>query len=161
MTSPPGWSYSGDPATSDRDEVRFLVQDVDPTTPLLSDAELDYLLAQWGPRYASNTMTASIAAAVISRKFAALVPVSADGVSVQLETLSKTYAQMAVQLRDEFNEAADVEAEIDLSSIQYPGAFDSTIAPLNFSLGMHDNPEAGQQAYGGYYPLPAIDWVEN
>ena len=31
------WSYSGDPASSDKDAVRFWVQDTDSAVPLLSD----------------------------------------------------------------------------------------------------------------------------
>lgn len=154
------WSYSGDPSSSDKDEVRFLIQDVDPTVPLLSDEEINYLIAQWAPRYGSNTLTASVAASVVSRKFAGLVPISADSVSAELDALAKTYSQMATQLRQEYNEGADAEAEIDLSSIEWPLGPDFSIMPLNFSIGMHDNPAAGQQAYGGYYPLPAIDWAE-
>lgn len=40
------WTYSGNPATSRRDEVRFLIGDTDPQDPLLQDEEIDYLLAQ-------------------------------------------------------------------------------------------------------------------
>lgn len=161
MSTPPAWSYSGDPSSSDKDEVRFLIQDVDPTTPMLSDAEIQYLIDTWGPRFNSNTLTASVAASVISRKFAGLIPISSDQVSAQLDELAKNYSQMAVQLRQEFEEGADAEAEIDLSSIEFPLAPDFAIMPLNFAIGMHDNPAAGQQAYGGYYPLPAIDWAEH
>jgi hypothetical protein len=160
VTNPPDWSYSGDPASSDKDEVRFLLQDVDPQVPLLTDTEINYLIAEWTPRFGSNTMVASVAAAIISRKFAGVARVDADGVSVDTSSLSKTYAGVAVQLKQEYEEGADVEADIDLSSIQIPTSFDASVAPLNFSVGMHDNPYAGQQAYGGWYPLPAIDWGE-
>jgi hypothetical protein len=40
------WSYSEDPASSNRDAVRFLIQDTDSTRQLFQDAEITYLLAQ-------------------------------------------------------------------------------------------------------------------
>ena len=45
------WTYSGDPASSPRDEVRFLIGDTDASAPLLSDAEVDYALAQYPDPY--------------------------------------------------------------------------------------------------------------
>ena len=42
------WSYSGNPQDSQRDAVRFLISDTDPKDPLLTDAEIDYLIEQEG-----------------------------------------------------------------------------------------------------------------
>lgn len=42
------WTYSGNPAASPRDELRFLLDDVNHEKPLLSDGECDYLLFQAG-----------------------------------------------------------------------------------------------------------------
>lgn len=42
------WSYSGDPSTSDRDAVRFHMQDTDEDDPLYQDEELEYLLMEHG-----------------------------------------------------------------------------------------------------------------
>jgi len=42
------FSYSGDPATSDIDRLRFLIMDVDENKPLFSDEELQYLLDTYG-----------------------------------------------------------------------------------------------------------------
>jgi hypothetical protein len=147
------WTYSGDPATSDRDELRFIVQDTRVELPLLLDEELDYLIAEWMSRYDSITYVAAIAAQIISRKFAGIVTVSADGVSVNTSELSARYKEMAAGLRDEYK-AAQVGAEVD-------------IKPLHFALNLHDNPEAGMQDYGGwqYDPLNvgtayAVEWYE-
>lgn len=38
------WTYSGDPSTSDLDQVRFLCGDTDPAYSFLSDEEINYLL---------------------------------------------------------------------------------------------------------------------
>jgi hypothetical protein len=41
------WSYSGDPSTSVRNYVRFLISDTDSTNPLFSDEELNYVISEW------------------------------------------------------------------------------------------------------------------
>lgn len=153
------WSYSGDPSSSDKDAVRFLVQDTDNTLELLTDEEIEYLITQWAPAYGSNTYVAAVAAAVISRKFAGVVTISADGVSISGSDLSRKYTDMAVQLRAEYAEESAVGATVDLSNIEIAIRFDPSIAPLNFSVGMHDNARAGQQAYGGWLPEPEIEWA--
>ena len=40
------WTYSGDPATSDKDAVRFLTGDTDAGDQLASDEEIAYALSQ-------------------------------------------------------------------------------------------------------------------
>ena len=45
------WTYSGNPGSSTRDEVRFLIQDTDTTDQLLSDEELNYLVTAYGDAY--------------------------------------------------------------------------------------------------------------
>jgi hypothetical protein len=42
------FTYSGDPSTSTRNKVRFLINDVDEDNVLFSDEELDYLISEWG-----------------------------------------------------------------------------------------------------------------
>jgi hypothetical protein len=160
------WTYSGDPATSDRDELRFIVQDTRVELPLLLDEELDYLIAEWMSRYDSITYVAAIAAQIISRKFAGIVTVSADGVSVNTSELSARYKEMAAGLRDEYK-AAQVGAEVDITNLLVGHTPDPSIKPLHFALNLHDNPEAGMQDYGGwqYDPLNvgtayAVEWYE-
>lgn len=147
--TPSGWTYSGDPASSERDEVRFLVQDTDVTFPILMDAELDYLLGVWMPRVDSTIYVAAVAAEVISRKFAGVVNVSADGVSVNTADLSERYHVIASRLRDEYKAAGADAALLDLDNLLMGYLPDASIAPLTFWRGMHDNPEAGEQDYGG------------
>lgn len=42
------FTYSGDPSTSTRNKVRFLINDTDATDVLFTDEELDYLIGEWG-----------------------------------------------------------------------------------------------------------------
>jgi hypothetical protein len=148
------WTYSGDPATSDLDELRFMIQDTREELPLLLDEEINYLIAEWMPRYDSLTYCAAIGAQIISRKFAGVVTVSADGVSVNTSELAARYKEMAAGLREEYK-SAQVGGEVDISNIMIGHGPDPGIKPLHFALNLHDNPEAGMQDYGGwqYDPL--------
>lgn len=42
------FTYSGDPSTSTRNYVRFLLNDTDSTDALFSDEELTYVITEWG-----------------------------------------------------------------------------------------------------------------
>jgi hypothetical protein len=56
-----GWSYSGDPSTTDLDLVRFLSGDTDEQDPYLQDAELQFLLDAFKtPRKAAPHACAAI-----------------------------------------------------------------------------------------------------
>ncbi len=143
------WTYSGDPRTSLRDQVRYLVQDTDSTLQLQSDEEIDYLIREWMPKYDSVYLVAARAAAVISRKFAGVLSVSADGVSVSTADLSQRYAEMSTRLRAEHNEAMATGGVLDLANLMSGSQLDYDIAPLSFGVGQFDNPWAGQQDFGG------------
>ena len=54
------WTYSGNPGSSLLDEVRFLIQDTDTTEQLLSNEEINYLLAA----YDQSAYSAAVAAVV-------------------------------------------------------------------------------------------------
>lgn len=41
------FTYSGDPSTSTRNYVRFLINDTDSTDALFSDEELNYVISEW------------------------------------------------------------------------------------------------------------------
>ena len=145
------WTYTGNPSSVELDEIRALIQDVDSSFPLLSDEELYWLRDKWEPIYDSTEMVAAVAAALISRKFAGVVSVSADGVEVDVSSLSDRYRQMAQDLRDEYARLQEV-GEVDMSSILTDFTPDPTIIPLSFSRGMHDNSAAGLQDFGGWWP---------
>lgn len=42
------WSYSGNPADSERDECRFLIGDTIEDEPIMQDEEIDYLIGAHG-----------------------------------------------------------------------------------------------------------------
>lgn len=140
------WSYSGDPATSELDQVRFYVQDTDEARPLLQDEEIEFLLTQWAASFGSPLYTAAVAAEIIAAKFAAQITVSADGVSVDQGSLQQKYNDLATSLRDQYKALYSMEPP-DLSSIMDSGV-DWSITPLSFGVGFQDNYWAGSQEYG-------------
>jgi hypothetical protein len=142
------WSYTGDPADSPRDELRFVIQDTDTNLQLLTDEELDWLLSQWMERFDSITYVGAVAAGVIARKFTGIVTVTADGVSVNTSELAARYRDMAAALREEYK-ASQVGAQIDIANLMVGSMPDWSIRPLRFGIGLHDNYEAGSQDYGG------------
>lgn len=150
------WSYTGDPTTSPRDELRFTLQDTDTGLQLLQDEELDFLINEWMPKYDSLTYVASVAAATISRKFVGIVSVSADGVSVNTADLAQRYRDLALQLRDEYK-AAQIGGEVNIDNVLIGQGPDYSIRPLRFGVGLHDNSDAGLQDWGGWTYDPFLD----
>lgn len=87
------FTYSGDPSSSPRNEVRFLLADTDSTDPLLSDEEIDYALAKAeGDVY----QTAHDCAYAISAKFVRRADTSK---SVGDLSLSVSYGNRAEEFR--------------------------------------------------------------
>jgi hypothetical protein len=145
--------YSGDPAASELDELRFLIQDTDPEDVLLTDSELTYMLDKYMPEYESTYYVAALACETLSAKFAREVSYSADGVSVQASELQAKYNDLALSLRDQYKSTRQAGGP-DAGGILWDETFDPSIRPLMFATGMHDNYEAGQQEFGGTQPAP-------
>lgn len=82
-----------DPTSGDRDKVRFLIQDTDPTDPLLQDAEITFLLSTWGNIYAA----AAYAAEAIAGRYAHKTNYSR---SIGDLSISESYATSAAEFRE-------------------------------------------------------------
>ena len=143
------WTYAGVPSASPLAELRFIIQDTDTALQLLQDEELQYLIDTWMERFDSITYVGSVAAGVIARKFTGIVSVSADGVSVSTADLASRYRDMAAALREEYK-ASQVGGLVDIANIMVGSTPDPSIRPLRFGVGLHDNPEAGSQDFGGW-----------
>ena len=89
------WSYSGDPSSSDRDQVRFLIFDTDTNDQLLSNEEADWLLSQNSNIY----MAAASAAEAIAAKFAKDISRSVVGISATPGGRADFYLELAERLR--------------------------------------------------------------
>lgn len=83
------FTYSGDPSARPLDLVRFLLSDVNSSDPLLTDAEIEYLLSAWGDSYEA----ARAGAETIAAKYAGLADSTSK--SVGDVSLSQSYSQVA------------------------------------------------------------------
>jgi hypothetical protein len=102
--NPTAWTYSGDPTTSPKDEVRFLINDTNPGNPQLQDAEIRYLLAMvYGkPENAppmGNFFPASLAADNLAAKYAGQADKSVGDLHISYSNLFKQFQLLAQRLR--------------------------------------------------------------
>lgn len=90
------WTYSGDPSSTDRDTVRFLVSDTDTNAQLVSDEEIAWALTEGGVYNA-----AAIVARAISAQYArkADFEVSKD-LKVSYSKQATAYSDLASSLEN-------------------------------------------------------------
>ena len=88
------WTYSGDPAASDADAVRFLIGDTSTTDQQLQDAEIAYLLTTEGSVYRA----AAQAARSIGAKYARLVDKSVGDLRLSYSQRAASYEKLAASL---------------------------------------------------------------
>lgn len=122
------WTYSGNPATSARDSLRFLIGDTNINEPIMQDEELDYLITEYGAndnalKYEVFNRTATIFARDIKRS---LGPQSED----PTERLKYFRDQAA------WYKARTSKAGISLPKYAYPKVF---------RKGMQNNPPSSEE----------------
>jgi hypothetical protein len=89
------WNYTGNPADSNRDAVRYLLGDTDYSDQLLSDQEIDWLLTENGTvRSAAAEGALSIAA-----RFARCMDRSIGSLSFSFTQRFEQYQRLAEELR--------------------------------------------------------------
>jgi hypothetical protein len=88
------WSYSGNPASSDRDQVRFLIGDTNTNDQLVTNEEIDWALTEGGP-YTAAAISARAISALFARR--ADFEVSKD-LKVSFSKQAEAYAKLAVTL---------------------------------------------------------------
>lgn len=132
-----GATYSGNPASSNRDAVRFRLQDIGPTRWWLTDAEVDYLLSSTAD---SILLAAAAGADTIAARFAAQADSETNGdQKIDLRDRAKRMRDLADRLRDLATTqagAADLPAGLGFADDEQ---YDSV--PWVWR-GIMDNPEA-------------------
>lgn len=94
------WSYSGNPADSDRDAVRFHIGDTDTTDQQLTNEEIAYILSN----VAADVFGAAAECAMaIAAKYARRIDRSAAGISSPLTQKFEHYKQLAMELAKRAN----------------------------------------------------------
>lgn len=139
-------TYSGDPSSSDLDQVRFLVGDTDVTAAKLQDAEIEFLVLEWQNTY----LAAAAAADYLSSNAAAWISYQADDNTLSLSDAQEKYARMADALRAQYSrryrapwyvggmDRGDFEAYV----------LDDSVRKGKFSEGIHDNRYISGQSGG-------------
>lgn len=140
------FSYDA-PGVTDKDTVRFLIQDTNASEALMTDEEITYLIGEWKDRYGSLEYVASVAANTLAARYAREASFSADGVSINLAQQAQQFRDLAASLREQAKNAL-VGGFLDVGGISpYEGLTDG-VKQFSFGTGMHDDPEAGPQDYG-------------
>lgn len=135
------WEYSGDPTTSTKDEVRFLMQDTDDADHLVEDEEIDYLLSAYG----SPLLAAANGLQTLGNRYARQVTKAVGDLRIEL-------SERAAQFREA---AAGLFQQAGGSAVNVPGVApwvgglsiqektdadaDEDLVRSDFWIGMHDN----------------------
>ncbi len=131
------FSYSGNPSSSDRDQVRFLIADTNSAAPILQDEEIDYLLAT-----ETSVARAALAAAeeVLSR-FARQVDKTVGPTQISASQRHAQYKDTVARLRKNLRKGAMPYAGgISVSDKQSGEADPDRVQPA-FSRNLHSYPE--------------------
>lgn len=126
------WSYSGNPADSDKDRIRFLIGDTDSTFPLMTDEEINYVITT----ESNDKIIALRCCESISASLAKKVSGSMGRISVQEEQLMKHYEQLCRRFRKSIPSVPYVgglsltEKEMDKTN--------TNLTQLKISKGIHD-----------------------
>jgi hypothetical protein len=140
--------YSGNPATSPVDEVRFWLQDTSqtPDGELLNDLEINYMIEVTKPEAGGNAvLVASYCCAAILSKYAGEVAVSGDGINYSGDQLQAKYKDLQAMLRYKYN----MMMSTGCGPI-YGANHGSVGAHPIFGLGQFDNPQAGEQSFNAF-----------
>ena len=133
------WTYSGNPANSSSDAVRFLVGDTDTTDQLISNEEIAYLVTVHG----NIRRVASESARAIAAKFARLMSRSIGGLQADFSAKYRQYLELADNLLAK-DELAPVSPFISGFGRSAKEAIElDTDRETTFGRkGQHDNPRA-------------------
>jgi len=88
------WSYSGNPASSDKDEVRFLTGDTCEKEGLILDEEINYAVAN----QSSNILAAALVLRSLAARYSRVGTVSVGDVYKSGDTIATKYSARADEL---------------------------------------------------------------
>lgn len=139
------WTYSGDPASSDEDAVRFLIGDTVSSEKLVEDEEITWTVSQWNDIY----MAAAAVCDAISASYAVEGNVSADGMSFSGLDVASSFAKRASQLR-RMSGWQRQASEPYVGGISWAERVkadqDSDLIAPYFRSHQHDHPESGSKS---------------
>jgi len=150
MTSPgPTATYSGNPGTSPKDLVRFLLHDTDPANAKYRDDEIFFWLTLEPNEYYAAADLAEIQAGA----YASLMDKTVGPLSIRYGEMGQRYYQLSQSLRALGNRLS--HAGVGPLSISTAGIWN----PHIFAIGMHDEWGYVDQRTGAVYERPGFPWI--
>ena len=138
------FTYSGDPSTSTRNYVRFLLNDTDSTDALFSDEELTYVINEWGgDAYDAARECAEILIARFAR-LADSTSKSVGDISVSESYGSKVthYKELADSLLKREMRKSPPRPWANADALKSTDDRTTTDFNTDFSMGQMDNPNS-------------------
>jgi hypothetical protein len=138
------FTYSGDPSTSTRNYVRFLLNDTDSTDALFSDEEITYVINEWsGDAYEAARELAEILIARFAR-LADSTSKSVGDISVSESYSSKIahYQQLANSLLLRKMRKSPPRPWANADALKSTDDRTTTDFNTDFSMGQMDNPNS-------------------
>lgn len=134
------FTYTGDPAGSSRDKVRFLLQDTSSAHYHLSDEEIAWLLTEWADVYDAATAGAEAIAASYAHKADYTKTVGDLSLTENYSNQSSRFTELATRLRLNRNRRFTVSWVANPQALQ--STADRTVETYNTDshLGQFDNP---------------------
>lgn len=136
------WTYSCDPGSSLKDEVRFLLGDTDIDDQLIKDEEIAFLLG----RFESALGAAIQGAWSIAAKFARLTDEKTGDISVSHSKLAQQFRDLASQLQDQIGQSSIqvFAGGISMSDVDTRNE-DIDRVDNQFEIGIHDDDDSLSQ----------------
>lgn len=117
------WSYSGKPANSQLDEMRFILGDTNMSEPVMQDEELEYLITEYG---ANRNL-------LLYQSFMRMAALFARDIKRSLGPQSEDPTERLKFFKDQANQ---YKAKLSIAGISVP-AYQH---PKAFRKGLHSNP---------------------
>jgi len=140
------WTYSGNPAASDKDAARFLIGDTDGADQLLSDEEIEWLLGESTSVYgaAAKALETIVAQGRFVDKSVGDLSLSASQRAEQAMALVKTYRAKAAKAA-----AVPYIGGVSVAEKQAQERNPDVPSPA-FRRGQFDHPGTSQDGDGGH-----------
>ncbi len=131
------WTYNGDPSTSDRDAIRYLVGDTDTTDQQTTDEEIAWILTEEPNVY----FAAARAARTISAKFARKADKTVGDLSIKYSQSRDHYDMLAkdLEVRGAVRAGSVYAGGISKTDKETVEEDDDRVKP-SFKRGIHDAP---------------------
>jgi hypothetical protein len=135
------FTYVG-PATSDRDKVRFLIQDTDSTAPHMTDEEINWLISEWADVYDAAANAADVLAGSYAHKADYSKSVGDLSLNESFSNQSVRFAALAETLRRNRMRRYAPHWKANADALKSTADRDVTTYNTDAYLGQMDNPRS-------------------